>query len=122
MLRIRPGNRSTRLRLVARAQPDRPLSGYDLYASADQAARSTFIDRSDWQGSVEVPSGTDPLQTLFVNNGGQLLARLPLVPGEYQDVTVMLPDDLASVWAAHSQSSERSISKCALSKPPSATL
>ena len=33
------------------------------------------------------------LQTLFVNNGGQLLARLPLVPGEHQDVTVLLPDD-----------------------------
>jgi hypothetical protein len=79
--------------LVARAQPVRPLAGYDLYAHADQSDASTFIGRSDWQGNVRVPPGPQPLRTLYVKNGDQLLARLPIVPGEYPDVTVMLPDD-----------------------------
>lgn len=92
-LRIHPRDMPTQLRLVTRARLDRPLAGYDIVARDDESSRPTLIGRSDWRGVVPVPPGPTPLRILYVKNGDQVLARLPLVPGEQETATVLLPDD-----------------------------
>ncbi len=90
---IRIRESSTRLRLVARSQPDRVLAGYDLFARNPASPRSTFVGRTNWEGIVEVIPGPTRLQVLYAKNGEEVLARLPLVPGEWKSVTAMLADD-----------------------------
>jgi hypothetical protein len=49
---------------------------------------------TDWRGSIEVPRGDILVRTLYVKNGNQLLARLPLVPGdEHEVVATTIEDD-----------------------------
>jgi hypothetical protein len=92
-LGVRTDHRLTRLRLADRAQPDRPLVGYDVYVRDRESTHLSFIGRSNWQGVVDIPAGPDQLQVLYAKSGQQVLARLPLVTGEQELVTALLDDD-----------------------------
>lgn len=91
-LRADPGE--TIVRLQSRTNPDKPLIGYEVFSQNAGAEATTRIGSSDHAGRIGIPPGTTRVQLLFVKNGSQLLARLPLVPGaEPQVVDVPLPDD-----------------------------
>jgi hypothetical protein len=93
-LAIRAVDAPTKLRLVSRSQPDRPLTDYEIYVRPSEDDSSQLIGRSDARGIVEILPGPDRLQVLYVKNGAELLARLPVVFGERQpELTAMLPDD-----------------------------
>lgn len=93
-LLIRPTGASTRLSLVTKDNPPRPLAGYDLYAYAHGQPTTTALGRTDRQGSVLVPPADHPLRLLLVKHGGELLAKLPMVPGLEPELTAILaPDD-----------------------------
>ena len=84
---------STQLLLRARTDPDLPLSGYDVYARGPDADQSDWIGRTDHQGALEISPDAYPLRILYVKNGDQLLARLPLVPGLTPSVVAAIADD-----------------------------
>ena len=90
-LRADPGE--TTLRLESRTDADKPLVGYDVFAQDTGEEATTPIALSDAEGRVQVPAGGTRVQIVFVKNGGQLLARFPLVPGAESEVDVPLPDD-----------------------------
>jgi len=91
-LRADPGEAV--LQLHARTAGDRPLVGYDVFVQKPDKAAPERIASSDTQGRVRVPAGDSRIQILFVKNGGQLVARFPLVSGTAPDVVdVPLPDD-----------------------------
>jgi hypothetical protein len=90
-LRSDPGQ--TQLHLHSRTNPDKPLAGYELYAQKPGEETTQRIGASDPSGRITVGAGAHPVQTLFVKHGGQLLAKLPVVPGAESEIKVPLPDD-----------------------------
>jgi len=65
--------------------------------TAPQPARERFppvlLGHTDWRGTIEVGPGESPLRLVYLKNGGQLLARLPIVPGLEATLTAEVPDD-----------------------------
>jgi hypothetical protein len=92
-LLIRPTRDSTRLVLRARDKPEKALAGYEIYTRALGSDEPHLAGRSDVEGGIELTRGNGPLQMVFVRNGKQLLARLPIVVGEEVTVEALIPDD-----------------------------
>lgn len=92
-LATHPPAEPTRLELRSRTDPDRPLTGYDVYAYGPNNPKSEHLGRSDRDGAVIVDTNSHPLRLVIVKSGTELLARLPLVPGIEPTLTAQLPDD-----------------------------
>lgn len=91
----RPRFEGTRLIVESRGEKSRPLAGYDLYSvpPEDPKAEPELIGSTDSFGSLELLRGDGSIRLLYIKSGRQLLARLPLVPGQAQELTVKLADD-----------------------------
>ncbi len=99
-LKVRPRASSTLLRLVTRDTPgSEPLAGYTIFArppvaeAAGSGTTSVRLGVTDWRGLLRIERAESPLRILYVKNGRQLLARLPLVPGAEDIQTIALPSD-----------------------------
>ena len=92
-LRLAPPRGSTTLVLQSRTAPKQPLAGYDIYARLPTGKSATLVGRTDRQGRLVVPPVEDPLRVLLVKNGGELLARLPIVPGLEPQLTAEVAAD-----------------------------
>lgn len=92
-LLVRPRGDSTRLVLQSKGASPVPLVGYEVYEPGDSDEHSKLLGVTDWRGALEIGKGEGPLRTVIVKNGGQLLARLPLVPGLSPEERAELPDD-----------------------------
>lgn len=108
-LAVRPVASSTALMLRSRDEK-KPLMGYALYRAREAADDGDVADQNDSQsaaarpaaepmgvtderGQVTIAGGEAKVATLLVQHGRQLLARLPLVPGQQGPLLVELPDD-----------------------------
>lgn len=81
-LLVEPQFPATRLHLRSREKQATPLVGYEVWRKTE-GLEGELIGRTDWRGDIELPQAeTGALQTLLIKSGGQLLARLPLVPGQ----------------------------------------
>ncbi|MBC8350641.1 MAG: hypothetical protein H8E66_01560 [Planctomycetes bacterium] len=58
-----------------------------------QGDPAELLGRTDWSGSLEIVQGDTPLRIVYLKNGGQLLARLPMVPGLDTILIASVPDD-----------------------------
>ena len=92
-LRLKPRRDSTMLRLHAKGKPNEPLIGYELYDKELDSTSMTFVGRTDWDGRLPVEKIDRPLRLLYVKNGGAILARLPIVPGQHDLVVADLAGD-----------------------------
>ena len=92
-LRIVPPRSASTLTLKSRSGSESVLPGYDVYAHPPDSKRTTLVGRSDWQGRVTVPPAENALRVLLVKNGGEILARLPLVPGLQSECVAPIADD-----------------------------
>lgn len=90
---VRPRYESTQLSLQTRGENPRPLTGYEVHARSFGEEATQLLGISDWRGEFEVPRTDGGMQTLLVKNGRQLLARLPIVPGQEERMEVSLVDD-----------------------------
>lgn len=81
-LKIRPVYPSTTLRLHAKGMPDSPLVGYDVHERDLESGEMSFIGHTDWDGRLRIEKTDGRMRLLFVKNGGDVLAQLPLVPGQ----------------------------------------
>jgi hypothetical protein len=90
-LRGNPGD--TTIRLHSRTEAAKPLVGYEIYAQNPDDEGLTRIGLTNDEGKLAIPPGEARVRTLYVKNGGQLLARLPIVPGAVPQMDVPLPDD-----------------------------
>ena len=95
-LGISPSQDSTKVRLVAQGT-DAPLEGYEVVAQEPEVAGKPgaimSLGRSGLEGSVVVPKGASTVRTLLILHGEEVLARLPLVPGLAEEITISLADD-----------------------------
>jgi len=93
-LRVVPPKGPTKLTLQSRTEPKIVLPGYDVYSHPPGSRITTYVGRTDRQGCLLVPPGKELLRVLLVKNGGNALARLPLVPGlKPQQTAVVINDD-----------------------------
>ncbi len=77
----------------------KPLVGYEVLAQNAGEETPTRIGLSDVDGKVRIPPGKHRIEMLFIKHGGQLLAKLPIVPGAEQTIGIPLPDDDARLAA-----------------------
>ena len=92
-LGVSPPGRPTRLLLKSRTDPGQALAGYDVYSHPPDEKTTDLVGRTDRQGAVIVPPAEPPLRVLLVKNGGEFLARLPVVPGVEPEMTADIPND-----------------------------
>ena len=90
-LRAEPSE--TRLHLVSRTNPEKSLAGYEVYEQNAADKSTTRIGSTDPAGTITIAPGSPPVKMVVIKHGGQLLARLPVVPIAEREVTVPLPDD-----------------------------
>jgi hypothetical protein len=103
LLGLQPRYDHTRLELRARvaATPGkgpppvgRPLSGYEVFAKNLGEEKTELVGLTDWDGGINLTvDGQHPLRLFYIKNGGQLLARLPLVVGQQTTITANVLDD-----------------------------
>lgn len=102
-LLVRATENKTDLKLVDRDQPGRGLEGYTVFSKTPQfpteqnfyaeEADPRTLGQTDWRGIVEVDRLSTQIRIMYVRNGQQMLARIPIVPG-LDDVHVApLPND-----------------------------
>jgi hypothetical protein len=90
---VKPQFPSTVLHLRSRDASATPLIGYQIWRkTADNDAER--LGETDWRGDFELPKAeTGAMQTLLVKSGNQLLARLPLVPGQEPQLEAAVVND-----------------------------
>jgi hypothetical protein len=90
---VRPTLPETRLVLMSRTKPARPLGGYQVYTRQKPDEEPILLGVTGLDGSLILPATDGHLQPLLIRSGGQLLARLPLVPGQAADLVATVVDD-----------------------------
>jgi hypothetical protein len=98
-IRARMTNQPTTLRLHARARPDSPMTGYEVYEKNLATNEMTLVGRTNWDGRLNLARVENPLRLLYIKNGGSVLARLPVVPGLFPIETADLVGDDARLRA-----------------------
>jgi hypothetical protein len=103
LLGLKPRYTTTRLQLRARAVAagsrggpptvGRPLAGYEVFVKYPGEENTELVGLTNWQGTIELEPSDKPLQLFYIRNGGQLLARLPLVVGQQAEITANVIDD-----------------------------
>jgi hypothetical protein len=73
--------------------PSRPLPDYEVYSKEPAGTETKWIGLTDWRGTLRLKVDERPLYLLYVRNGGQFLARLPVVVGERSAVAIEVGDD-----------------------------
>jgi len=81
------------LRVHSRTEIDKPLIGYEVFTQNTGEQTTSLVGRTNRDGTVRVSPGKTPIQLLTLRSGGQLLARLPVVPGDTPLLEIPLPDD-----------------------------
>ncbi len=98
-LRAKPRLDATELAVRTQGDQPAPLAGYEVYSKAPEADDADLLGVTDWRGRIAVVRKPNPLQILYVRNGGQLLARLPVVAGLEPLVAVQVTDDAPRLFA-----------------------
>lgn len=101
-LAVNPKPGPSRLRLRSSVDAEVTLAGYELYSRLPGQSRSgasEFLGESDFDGMITIFPGPVPLRIVYVKNGGELLARLPIVPGLVEEMNVSIFDDSARLEA-----------------------
>lgn len=89
----KPRYGSTRIILTARNDPERRLTGYEVFVKGQGKDETFLLGSTDWHGAVEIERSDVPFRMLYVRNGDQLLARLPLAPGFERELVAKTMED-----------------------------
>ncbi len=90
---VKPQFPATVLHLRSRDASAAPLVGYQIWRKTSDTDAER-LGETDWNGDFKLPKAeTGALQTLLVKSGNQLLARLPLVPGQEPQLEAAVVND-----------------------------
>ena len=96
---------TTSVRFHARHEPSQGLSGYEVFRREPSSTKSQPLGLTGADGAIEVVLGTSKVALLFLRSEGQLLAKLPVVPGAKPAIEVPVADDTARLRAQASLTS-----------------
>ena len=92
-LGVSPPRQSTRLVLQARGATKRPLAGYQVFSSPPGSKALELVGLTDGEGGLSIDPAAGGVRILWIKNGGELLARLPILPGAAALLTAPILDD-----------------------------
>jgi hypothetical protein len=92
-LAVRPRHEATVLRVQSQGKTPLPLAGYEVSVRDPDSEKTEVIGPTDWRGEVRIPRTAQTLRMVYVRNAGQLLARLPMVPGLEREQTARVIND-----------------------------
>ena len=91
---VKPTHAATVLCIQSQGKTPQPLGGYEVSARNLDNEVVEVIGKTDWRGMLRVPKTDQPLRMIYVRNAGQLLARLPMVPGlDAENTAKVINDD-----------------------------
>jgi hypothetical protein len=90
---VKPTLEATVLCVQSQGKTPQPLGGYEVSMRDIDNEAVEVIGKTDWRGMVRIPKTDKPLRMIYVRNAGQLLARLPLVPGLDAEATAKVIND-----------------------------
>ena len=99
---IRPPARPTSLKVVASDNPKLVLEGVEVFARRPQDKQgdaSEFLGKTDWNGIVVVPPGTEGLRLIYLKRGARAIKKLPIMPGFHDSLTTEVVNDEARLFA-----------------------
>jgi len=98
-LAVRTPPAESEVRFYAKHDASQGLAGYEVFRreAADQS--SALLGLTNSSGIVVVPPGPQRVTTLLLRSDGQLLAKLPVVPGAAKIVEIPIADDTARLRA-----------------------
>ncbi len=98
-LRAQPRGETTDLFVRTQGDTPAPLGGYEVYSKPPEGEDAALLGVTDWRGRIQVGRQPNLLQILYVRNGGQLLARLPVVVGLEPSVSIQVTNDDPRLFA-----------------------
>jgi len=100
-LAVKPSKSQTKIKVVDKDNPSRPLVGYEIYAIDDLKNRANvLVGATDASGELLIDSNQDRgIRLLYIRSGGVLLARLPVIPGREAFLTAKVLDDAPRLLA-----------------------
>ena len=104
-LAIRKPTGTTQVRFHARHDPTQSLTGYEVFRREPTTATSQPMGLTNASGAVTVLKGDNAVTLLFLRSEGQLLAKVPVVPGAKPLIEVPIADDTARLRAQASLTS-----------------
>ncbi len=93
---VRPPRRNTRMEIYSRTDGDVPLEGYAVYVYGPESPATELLGYTNGRGAIDVPPpppDVPSLRLLIIKNGGELLAKLPIVPGLEPSTKALVTDD-----------------------------
>jgi hypothetical protein len=91
---VHPPQQPTRLEMASITDPKFALAGYEVHVHRPDSPATQFLGHTDRNGALTVqPDDVHPLRLLIVMNGGEPLARLPVVPGVETTARALIPND-----------------------------
>lgn len=90
---VRPSKQPTEIVFHARSDRSRRLAGYEIHRRIGAEKQTDLLGVTDAQGKYVVEAGGEGVVTLFLRSEGQLLAKLPVLPGARAVVEVPIADD-----------------------------
>lgn len=98
-LAMRNPSGSSRVRFYARHDQTQGLTGYEVFRREPEATASEPLGLTDTLGGVEIEPGEQQVTLLFLRSEGQLLAKVPVVPGARKVIEVPIADDTSRLRA-----------------------
>ncbi len=98
-LALRQPAGATQVRFYARHDRTQGLSGYEVFRREPTVTESQPMGHTNSLGSIEITSGQHKVTLLFLRSEGQLLAKVPVVPGAKSMIEVPIADDTARLRA-----------------------
>lgn len=89
----------SRLRLVARDDPTKPLVGYEVFVQDGVQEQKNSLGKTGLEGSISIPEGDHPIQTVYIKSGSALVAKLPIATGSDPLIEAPLLDESARIAA-----------------------
>lgn len=90
----------TTIQMLSRSEPARPLVGYQVFGMSLDGETTYWQAMTDWRGQVRIDhSPARPSQLLLVKHGTRPLARLPVIVGAHERLTVQFGEDPAILAA-----------------------
>jgi hypothetical protein len=91
---VNPPRAATRLELVSATEPDYPLVGYEVHAHDPGSAATSLVGLTDNGGAIAIPPDDEhPLRLLIIKNGGEPVARLPVLSGWEPSLRALVTND-----------------------------
>ena len=91
---VPPLEESTHLTVMSRGDKPAPMGDYEIYSHAPDDKVTTLVGRTLRDGTLVIPPAPNQgVRILLIKNGGEFLAKMPTLPGLYDEMMASVAKD-----------------------------